>query len=124
MRLPRPYFVPGYGGVFTLEFSTVDAAAAFFDASDVHKGPSLGANLTLMQPYVQTVFFKEKEWAARNGVKETIVRISIGLEDPQLLLETFRGAMAEADKVKSTDSVDNQKQRTGMTGQGPLRSML
>ena len=116
--------MPGYGGVFTLEFSTVDAAAAFFDASDVHKGPSLGANLTLMQPYVQTVFFKEKEWAARNGVKETIVRISIGLEDPQLLLETFRGAMAEADKVKSTDSVDNQKQRTGMTGQGPLRSML
>ncbi len=122
MRQQTPDFAPGYGGVFTLEFASVKAAAAFFDASNVHKGPSLGANLTLMQPYVQTVFFKEKEWAAQNGVKETIVRISVGLEDPLLLLETFQAAMLEADRTSSSEPIQTNSRE--LIGQGPLRSML
>ena len=123
MRRRTPDSEPGYGGVFTVEFSSVKAAAAFFDAANVHKGPSLGANLTLMQPYVQTVFFKEKEWAAQNGVNETIVRISVGLEDPKLLIETFRAAMAEADHVSSSEA-RNRNQRVGTDEKTPFRSML
>ncbi|KAF5227856.1 hypothetical protein FANTH_14661 [Fusarium anthophilum] len=77
--------LPGFGGVFTLEFINISTATAFFDALNVHKGPSLGAQYTLAQPYVQTVFQKEKSWAASYGLKETVVRISVGLEDMEEL---------------------------------------
>ena len=97
MRPPTGDFTAGYGGLFTIEFESIAAASAFFNAANVHKGPSLGAHLTLLQPYVQTVFFKEKEWAARNGLKETIVRVSVGLEDMPALLETFKFAVHKAD---------------------------
>ncbi|KAF4458412.1 Cys Met metabolism pyridoxal phosphate-dependent enzyme [Fusarium albosuccineum] len=88
--------VPGFGGLFTVEFVDVSTAAAFFDALDVHKGPSLGAQCTLAQPYVQTVFQKEKAWAATYGLKETIVRISVGLEDKELLKDSLAIALDAA----------------------------
>lgn len=93
MRPSTEDFEAGYGGLFTLEFTTIAAARTFFDAAEMHKGPSLGSNVTLLQPYVQTVFHKEKEWAASCGLKETIVRISVGLEDKEALLTSFKMAM-------------------------------
>ena len=109
MRTPTRELTPGYGSLFTIELLTVEAAAAFFDHLNLHKGPSLGSNLTLVQPYVQTVFFREKQWAASWGLQETIVRVSVGLEDRQALLETFleairlvdRSTFGEADLVKT-----------------------
>lgn len=100
MRPATPEFTPGYGGLFIIEFESVSAARAFFDTLEVHKGPSLGAHLTLAQPYVQTVFFREKEWAASYGLKETIVRISVGLEDESALVQTFERAVKKADEMK------------------------
>ena len=91
--------LPGFGGLFTMEFVNIPTAAAFFDALDVHKGPSLGAQYTLAQPYVQTVFQKEKKWAASFGLKETIVRISVGLEDRHLLKNAFIVAMNAAEEA-------------------------
>ena len=99
MRPATEEFTPGYGGLFTIEFETVKIAAAFFDSLELHKGPSLGANITLALPYVQMVFQKEKEWAARNGLKETIVRISVGLEDKEFILECVKRALVAADKI-------------------------
>ncbi|KAK2028124.1 PLP-dependent transferase [Colletotrichum zoysiae] len=93
MRPATADFNPGYGGLFTLQFDDVAASAAFFDALRVCKGPSLGANVTLAQPYVQTVFGREKAWAARYGLSETIVRISVGIEDTEALMEAFREAI-------------------------------
>lgn len=93
MRSTTPEFVPGYGGLFTLEFDSVRSSSAFFDALHVFKGPSLGAEITLAQPYVQTVFAKEKEWAARYGLSETIVRISVGIEDTAALEKVFLDAI-------------------------------
>ena len=131
MRSPSPDLMPGYGGLFTLEFSSIAVAAAFFDASHVHKGPSLGANITLLQPYVQTVFFKEKEWAARNGVDETIVRVSVGLEDEKLLLDAFKVAIREANKVALMESTGEDEAAKGIgidaslvPGQCPLRNVM
>ena len=100
MRHATKDFKPGYGGLFTLQFDSIMTARTFFDNAAVHKGPSLGANVTLLQPYVQTVFFREKEWAANNGVQETIVRVSVGLEDKGELLEAFKIAMAAADGIR------------------------
>lgn len=101
MRNATAEFVPGYGGLFTLEFEGVVAAEAFFDALNVHKGPSLGAHVTLAQPYVQTVFMREKEWAASYGLSESIVRISVGLEDAQALGYEFTRALRLADRFKA-----------------------
>ncbi|KZF20953.1 PLP-dependent transferase [Xylona heveae TC161] len=98
MRPSTPEFYPGYGCLFTLDFADVEAATVFFDTLDVHKGPSLGGNLTLAQPYVQTVFFREKDWAAQFGLRETIVRVSVGLEDAGELLATFDKAVRKARK--------------------------
>ena len=93
MRPRTEHFEPGYGGVFTLEFTSIAAARTFFDATPLHKGPSLGASVTLLQPYVQTVFYKEKAWAAQHGLRETIIRVSVGLEDYEPLLAAFQGAL-------------------------------
>ncbi|KAE8373757.1 cystathionine gamma-synthase [Aspergillus bertholletiae] len=100
MRPHTPEFKPGYGCLFTLEFTSVATATRFFDALDVHKGPSLGGNLTLAQPYVQTVFFREKEWAARYGLKESIIRISVGLEEVDDLLDAFGHALRVASNAE------------------------
>ncbi len=100
MRPPTDDFNPSFGGLFTIEFQTVRVAKAFLDSLELHKGPSLGADVTLALPYVQLVFQKEKEWAARHGVKETIVRISVGLEDREAILKCIKRALVAARKTK------------------------
>ncbi|KAB8245369.1 cystathionine gamma-synthase [Aspergillus flavus] len=100
MRADTADFTPGYGCLFTLEFESVVTAATFFNALNVHKGPSLGASVTLAQPYVQTVFSREKEWAASYGLCESIIRISVGLEDDQALGCEFIRALRLADRFK------------------------
>ncbi|KAI1324630.1 cystathionine gamma-synthase [Xylariaceae sp. FL0255] len=94
MRPPTEEFTPGYGCLFTLDFDTVDHAAIFYDALDICKGPSLGAPVSLALPYVQVVFSKEKPWAARYGVRESIVRIAVGVEDVKVLRDRFARAIA------------------------------
>ncbi|RAH65878.1 cystathionine gamma-synthase, partial [Aspergillus aculeatinus CBS 121060] len=93
MRQPTEEFIPGYGGLFTIEFDDVELASVFFNALNVHKGPSLGAPVTLAQPYVQTVFHKQKAWAGECGLHESIVRVSVGLEDKRALLAAFQAAL-------------------------------
>ncbi|KAG5995975.1 hypothetical protein E4U43_002937 [Claviceps pusilla] len=93
MRPPTAEFEPGYGSLFTLEFDTVASSERFFNALDVCKGPSIGANFTLALPYCEVVFAQEKDWAAQYGVRETIVRVSVGLEDADFLLDKFSEAM-------------------------------
>ncbi|KAK7998346.1 hypothetical protein PG989_006386 [Apiospora arundinis] len=99
MRQETTDFVPGYGGLFSLAFSSVRVAHPFFDALDVCKGSSLGAEMTLCQPYVQTVFAKRKEWAAQYGLDEALVRCSIGVEDAEVLEKVFRAAMEAAENA-------------------------
>jgi cystathionine gamma-synthase len=107
MRKATPEFAAGYGGLFTLEFDTVEAASVFFDTLNVHKGPSLGAHVTLAQPYVQTVFSREKEWAASYGLKESIVRISVGLEDEYALGQEFIRALHVVDRLMPRSESDD-----------------
>jgi cystathionine gamma-synthase len=94
MRHATDAFKPGYGCLFTVEFEAVDVAARFYDNLDLHKGPSLGADVTLALPYVQMVLQREKEWAAGHGLRETIVRFSVGLEDKHDLLRRLKAALA------------------------------
>lgn len=112
LRRETDDFTPGFGGLFTLQFDDVHLASVFFNALNVHKGPSLGASVTLCQPYVQTVFHKQKEWARQCGLHESIVRVSVGLEDRRALFAAFRVALAEADQAKAariTDGLEEWK---------------
>ncbi|KAF4201969.1 hypothetical protein CNMCM8927_000883 [Aspergillus lentulus] len=99
MRPATDDFVPGYGYLFSIEFKSVSSAAAFLDNLDVYKGPSIGANITLALPYVQMVLQKEKQWASTHGLAETIVRISVGLEDKGGLLQKIMIAMQAAEQI-------------------------
>lgn len=89
----------GYGGLFSLTFTSLAASQAFFDALEVNKGPSLGTNFTLASPYVILAHYAELDWAQQFGVDPGLVRVSVGLEDRVTLLKTFEKALRVAEEV-------------------------
>lgn len=76
---------------------------AFFDALDVAKGPSLGTNFTLGCPYTLFAHYGERDWAAKYGVVEDLVRISVGLEDPYVLGRNIEAALKAVDMLFLSD---------------------
>jgi cystathionine gamma-synthase len=86
-----------FGGLFSVTFTSTTAAEAFFDALPCAKGPSLGTNFTLACPYTILAHFLELEWAASHGVEEGLVRVSVGLEDQQVLLAWFSTSLRQAE---------------------------
>ncbi|PLB47172.1 cystathionine gamma-synthase [Aspergillus steynii IBT 23096] len=99
MRPDTEEFRPGYGGLFTIEFATVATAATFFDHLHVYKGFSFGADVSIATPYVQMTMQQGKDQAAAYGVKETIIRFSTGLEEPEEILERMNTALRAADQA-------------------------
>jgi cystathionine gamma-synthase len=87
----------GFGGLFSLTFTSGAASQAFFNALQCHKGPSLGTNFTLACPYTILAHYYELDWASEFGVEEGLVRVSVGLEDQETLLGWFNLALAEAE---------------------------
>jgi cystathionine gamma-synthase len=87
----------GFGGLFSLTFTSSSASRAFFDTLPCHKGPSLGTNFTLACPYTILAHYTEIEWAAEYGVEETLVRVSVGMEDTTTLLKLFEKALKAAE---------------------------
>ncbi|KAG0640634.1 pyridoxal phosphate-dependent transferase [Tuber brumale] len=83
----------GYGGLLSVTFYTPQDAIESFDALEICKGPSLGTNFTLASPYTLLAHYGELDWAARYGVEDNLVRVSVGLEETEELLETFRRAL-------------------------------
>ncbi|BGP16010.1 hypothetical protein JCM10213_005439 [Rhodosporidiobolus nylandii] len=102
IRAPNPTYGPsssGFGALFSLTFSTNLAARTFYDALPCYKGPSLGTNFTLACPYTLLAHYTELDWAKEWGVEAQLVRISTGLEDPEMLREWFGGALDAAEKA-------------------------
>lgn len=89
----------GFGGLFSLAFASQRAAEAFFDALACEKGPSLGSNFTLACPYTILAHYGELDWAARYGVPGSLVRVSVGLEDPGWLHDVFASAVRAAEEA-------------------------
>ncbi|KAK2612156.1 Cystathionine gamma-synthase [Conoideocrella luteorostrata] len=94
-RLPNM----GYGGLLSIVFNDKKQAQAFYDSMNIAKGPSLGTNFTLCSPYVLLAHYQELSWAAKYGVAEDLVRISVGLEDTELLQDTFMQALKATEIV-------------------------
>ena len=100
LRTPLvPEWPTGFGGLFSVTFKTLAASRAFFDALPCAKGPSLGTNFTLACPYTILAHYYERDWAASYGIEEGLVRVSIGLEPVEELLEYARVALKAAEEV-------------------------
>ncbi|KAK6065683.1 Cystathionine gamma-synthase [Seiridium cupressi] len=87
----------GYGYVLSIIFHGPQSAVAFYDALDVCKGTSIGADFTLALPYAQLAHFRELDLAEANGVPRHIVRISVGVDDTEKLLNRVRNALDAAE---------------------------
>ncbi|KAG7095426.1 hypothetical protein E1B28_006175 [Marasmius oreades] len=93
--------VGGYGGLFSITFTSNEASKAFFDNLQCHKGPSLGTNFTLASPFAILAHFTELDWAAEYGVEAGLVRVSVGMEETSILLKAFETALLAAEATRA-----------------------
>ena len=85
----------GYGALFSFELEGgEDSARRFYDALRVSKGPSLGTDFTLACPYTLLAHYGELEWAAERGAPRNLLRLWVGLEDPEDLESRIETAFA------------------------------
>ncbi|KXN81000.1 putative cystathionine gamma-synthase [Leucoagaricus sp. SymC.cos] len=76
----------GYGGLFSLTFTSPLASQTFFNNLTCCKGPSLGTNFTLACPFTILAHYGELDWAEGFGVERGLVRVSVGLEEREELV--------------------------------------
>ncbi|KAF3481893.1 uncharacterized protein GIQ15_04652 [Arthroderma uncinatum] len=91
----------GYGSLISIVFRNPESAVRFYDAIDLCKGPSFGANFTLVLPYSQLAHAYELDWAESKGMAKHIVRISVGLEEERSLIMKFDQALKVVEEFES-----------------------
>ena len=72
-----------------------EKAADFYDRVRISKGPSLGTNFSLICPFTLLAHYDELEWAASRGAPRDLIRVSVGLEEPDDLIERFESAISK-----------------------------
>ena len=83
-----------YGSLFSIKLAGSEAdSARFYDRLRVSKGPSLGTHFSLACPYTLLAHYDELDWAEDCGVPRDLIRLSIGLEEPDDLLQRFEDAL-------------------------------
>ncbi|KAJ3563459.1 hypothetical protein NPX13_g8188 [Xylaria arbuscula] len=93
------YPTPGYGFLMSVEFETAELAVAFYNAVNLFKGPHIGAHHTIIIPYSYLIWGKdEPEYHAAYGLKPQQIRISVGLEDSNILLRRCTEALEKITK--------------------------
>lgn len=90
----------GYGSLISVIFKDPAQARIFYNAIDLCKGPSFGANFTLVLPYSQLAHAFELDWAESLGMPKHIIRISVGLEDKELLIWRLHEALRAAEAAQ------------------------
>ena len=85
----------GWGALLT--FLPKDAetnSPPIYDRLTFCKGPSLGTIFTLACPFTLLAHYTELEWAEACGVSRYLIRLSVGLEDPEILWKRLQAALA------------------------------
>lgn len=83
----------GWGSLVTfLPRRAADTAPRVYDRLRLCKGPSLGTVFTLACPFTLLAHYTELEWAESCGVPRYLIRISVGIEEPEMVWR----AVAEA----------------------------
>ena len=84
----------GHGCLLSFELKEgIDKARFVYNALRVSKGPSLGTHFSLACPYAQLAHYDELTWAETCGVPPHLLRISVGLEQPDELWLRFERAL-------------------------------
>ncbi len=84
----------GYGCLLSFELKGgVTMAERFYNSLKVCKGPSLGTVFTLVCPYVLLAHYQELDWAKKCGIPNSLIRVSVGLEQNEDLWDRFRNAL-------------------------------
>lgn len=88
----------GYGGLMSFALNDdVDCFAFLNKLKLVIKSSNLGDTRTLAIPVAHTIFFElGAERRAEMGIPDSMVRLSIGIEDQQDILQDFKQALEEA----------------------------
>ncbi|RDW81830.1 hypothetical protein BP6252_02942 [Coleophoma cylindrospora] len=94
----------GYGSLISIVFKNPNSAIRFYNTINLCKGPSIGANFTLVLPYSQLSHAHELDWAESRGMAKHIVRISVGLEDVDALIQRFSQALTEVERFEHEDA--------------------
>ncbi|QMW43921.1 hypothetical protein G4B11_007291 [Aspergillus flavus] len=92
----------GYGSLISIVFRNPDSAVVFYNRINLCKGPSFGANFTLVLPYSQLAHAYELEWAESKGIPRHIVRISVGIEEESDLVSRFHQALKEVENFEKS----------------------
>ncbi|MCH9022823.1 MAG: PLP-dependent transferase [Planctomycetes bacterium] len=83
-----------FGGLFSILLKNPQTSAPiFYDHLTCCKGPSLGTNYTLVCPYTLLAHYEELNWAEQCGISRHLIRISVGLEEPNDLIQRFKSAL-------------------------------
>jgi cystathionine gamma-synthase len=98
----------GFGGLFSVTFTSTAAAIAFYDTLLCAKGPSLGTSFTLASPYAILAHYAELDWAAGYGVESDLVRISIGQEAAETLKAWFENSVKAAEEAVAKEQLEQQ----------------
>jgi cystathionine gamma-synthase len=76
----------GWGALITfLPKDAETASPRIYDHLELCKGPSLGTDFTLACPFTLLAHYTELDWAEACGIPRNLIRISVGLEDPDEL---------------------------------------
>ena len=74
----------GYGALLSfVPKNAKQTAPRIYDALQLCKGPSLGTVFTLACPFTLLAHYQELDWAESCGVSRYLIRVSVGLEEPQ-----------------------------------------
>jgi len=85
----------GWGALITFLPKEGEARSpGIYDRLEFCKGPSLGTVFTLACPFMLLAHYTELEWAESCGVPRSLIRLSIGLEDPEDLWRRLERALA------------------------------
>ena len=88
----------GFSGLFSIELKNPEKTTSqFYNALQLCKGPSLGANFTLVCPYTILAHYDELHWCEENGVSKWLIRVSVGQESYDFLSQRFLDALAAVD---------------------------
>lgn len=84
----------GQGGLLSIILRDAERAAPqVYDRLALAKGPGFGLEVTLVCPYTLLAHYQELAWAAACGIPQNLLRVSVGLEEPEVLAQAFERAL-------------------------------
>ncbi|KAL0058596.1 Cystathionine gamma-synthase [Marasmius tenuissimus] len=88
-----------FGYLVSITFVSVEASKAFYDALECVKAPTIGTNFTLAVPYAVLAHYNELSEVKNYGIDETLIRLSVGTEELDVIMGYIQRALEVAEKT-------------------------